>query len=141
MKTKGNLWSSVLVRFSLGMWCLIYATEGRCTIEVTLTPVDPPITILVNGGSFDYGVDIENVGSSSVTFDAWIEAVLPNDSLFGPIILRDDLVLPASGLLTRAMTQSVPSGAPWGWYTYRCNAGAYPDSVIDSDEFTFFKNP
>jgi hypothetical protein len=141
MKRRSNLWLSVLVKFALGMWCLIYATEGRSTIQVTLTPVDPPITILVNGGSFDYHIDIENVGSSSVTFDAWIEAVLPNGSLYGPIILRDDLVLPVGGLLTRAMTQTVPSSAPWGTYTYRCNAGAYPDSIVDSDEFTFFKNP
>ncbi|TKJ41215.1 hypothetical protein CEE37_06000 [candidate division LCP-89 bacterium B3_LCP] len=139
MKSKSSLWWTAFVRFSLCVCCLIYVAEARSTLQVTLTPVDPPVTIPVYGGSFDYILDIENVGSVSDTFDTWIEAVLPDTTLFGPIILREGLELPSGGLLTRTMTQNVPFGAPYGTYTYRCNAGEYPGTIIDSDEFTFLK--
>lgn len=121
------------------LFCLEMYPVLTPEIAVTLTPVDPPIIIPVYGGSFDYIVEIENNGSSTVTFDAWIEAVFPSGSVMSPVILREDLTLPAGGLLTRQMTQVVPSQAPYGTYTYRCNAGDYPDSILAAGEFNFWK--
>jgi len=108
---------------------------------ITLTPHNPPITIPAGGGSFSFDVRIENHAVLSVPFDAWIEAVLPNGGVYGPIILRQNLNLPSGGMLFRPnLNQTVPGGAPAGEYLYRLRAGDYSDSIIvSSDSFSFVK--
>ena len=110
-----------------GLW--VGETPTPPELAVTLTPVNPPIVIPAGGGSFDYTVQIANTGTAPATFDAWIEAVLPGGSTFGPIILRESITLPVGMTLFRAMTQNVPANAPPGLYSYRCNAGYHPDVV------------
>jgi hypothetical protein len=83
-------------------------------------------------------VDIENTGSMIYTFDAWIEVVLPNGSVYGPIILRN-LTLNQGGSVIRNLSQVVPAGAPSGEYTFRLEVGNYPDDVWNSDSFGFEK--
>ncbi|MBL7192237.1 agmatine deiminase family protein [bacterium] len=109
-------------------------------LEVTLTPENPPIVIPAQGGSFNYNLNIANTGLTQQTFDGWIEAVLPSGTVYGPIILRQNLTLPAGGSITRQLTQAVPGGAPAGEYTYRLAAGINPTIIYDFDEFTFEKS-
>lgn len=108
-------------------------------INVTLSPQNPPIVIPPAGGSFQYSVNIVN-SQTPLTFDVWTEAVLPNSSIYGPILLRQNITLPAGGQLGRTLTQNVPASAPSGTYTYRCKAGEYPTTVYDMDDFTFSKS-
>ena len=108
-------------------------------LEVTLTPTNPPIIIPANGGTFEYSVNIENIGTGGTVFDAWIEADIPGGTTVSPIILRPGLNLGAGGVLFREMAQFVPAGAPAGNYTYRLAVGMYPNTVYDADEFGFSK--
>jgi len=109
-------------------------------LAATLTPINPPIVIPSGGGSFDYTVEIENIGSSAAAFDGWIEADLPTGTTFGPIILRENITLPVGGMVNRTLTQYVPGAAPAGTYTYRLNVGYHPDVVLAFDEFTLTKS-
>ena len=118
---------------------LFTTTTAVPSLEVTLTPVNPPIIIPPSGGSFDYDLSIENIGGSPVNFDGWVEVVMPNSSVYGPIILRTGLSLNPGSSIMRNMTQNVPYSAPAGDYTYRCNVGVHPESVWASDEFDFSK--
>ena len=111
-------------------------------LNVTLTPHNPPIQIPAGGGSFLFDILIENNGAAGVVFDGWTVAILPDSSIFGPIILRTGLFLAAGGSILREdMTQFVPPAAPSGDYIYTANVGLYPDNIIDSDSFPFEKLP
>jgi hypothetical protein len=107
-------------------------------ISITMTPVNPPIIIPAGGGSFNYTVTIANQDSITVTFDAWIYAVLPSGFYYGPVINRT-LTLTGGASLVRTMTQFVPGGAPPGMYSYIGYVGDFPDVVWDSSYFNFTK--
>lgn len=110
------------------------------TIEINLIPYQTPIIIPAGGGSFGYTVDITNHGTTAANFDAWIDVLLPDSSLFGPLILRIDLQIPAGGIITRPnMVQNVPASAPAGNYTYQGHLGQYPVETWSLDFFTFEK--
>jgi len=141
MKGKSNLERTVFFQFLLYVCCLVCAIEAKSEINVTLTAIDPPVFLPVSGGSFDYNLRIDNTGSATDTFDAWIEVTLPDSTPFGPLIVHDGLDLPAGALVTRRMTQDVPYRAPWGMYIYHCNIGEYPVTIADSDTFHFYKAP
>ena len=114
--------------------------DGGVSLAVTLIPENPPIVIPAGGGAFNYSVDIENISGGTMTFDAWVEAVLPNGSVYGPIILRTGLSLNSGSSILRNLNQNIPGSAPAGTYTYRLNTGNHPDNVIASDEFEFDKS-
>ena len=120
--------------------CIMYTVSSIAPeVTVALTPVNPPIIIPAGGAAFDYIVDIDNIGTSTIVFDVWIDVVLPGGTVFGPIILRTDVSLPAGVSIFRTMSQNVPGGAPSGSYTYRCSVGTYPATIIAADEFDFTK--
>lgn len=108
-------------------------------LAVTLEPLGAPIIIPPHGGSFDYIITLVNNGSSSVEADAWIDVVLPNGNVYGPVIIRT-IVLAGGGQIIRTLTQSVPPNAPSGTYTYRAQMGNYPDIIYAEDSFEFEKS-
>ena len=73
-----------------------------------------------------------------MTFDAWLDATLPNGATFGPILNRT-LTIPGGASISRDLTQYVPGGAPTGSYSYNGYVGEHPDVVWDSDSFDFTK--
>lgn len=110
-------------------------------LTVTLTPVDPPIVLPASGGSFDYQVEIVNNMQDPVDYDVWVDLILPNGTLYGPLISRTDLTMPVGGTLSRQMTQSVPGGAPEGVYMYVVHTGDFVTStIIHEDSFPFEKD-
>lgn len=120
--------------------CILFTTPVSAPgMTVTLTPVNPPIIIPIGGGTFSFLVQITNNGTGPQTFDAWTEAVLPNGSTYGPILLRTGLTLPGGGALNRTLNQNVPGSAPAGAYTLCCKTGLYPATVYASDDFPFTK--
>ena len=120
--------------------CILFSTSLEAPeLTVTLTPVNPPIVIPAIGGSFEFSVDIENTGTAAAMFDGWIEAVLPDSTVVGPLLLRNNINLAAGATLYRDMTQTVPGIAPTGDYIYRCLVGTYPSTVVDQDSFAFIK--
>ena len=111
-------------------------------ITITLTPQNPPIQIPAGGGSFLYDITIENNDVMNVTFDGWTMAVLPNGSVYGPLILRSGLSLaPGGSIIREDMEQLVPGNAPAGAYYYLGYIGVYPDNIVDSDSIYFEKLP
>jgi hypothetical protein len=112
---------------------------GKPRLRAAAEPLNPPVIIPAEGGNFDFTLTIANTTDSSVTFDAWTKAVLPNGSPYGPIILRQNLTLAAGDSLARQFTQSIGSSAPTGQYQYNLYTGRYPDTCWARDGFTFEK--
>ncbi len=110
-------------------------------LMVELTPLSPPIQIPTSGGSFSLRAEVSNNTARSITFDAWTEAILPGGNVYGPIVLRNNLLIPPGYTIMRQLLQNVPGYAPAGSYTYVGKVGVYPDSVIDDDSFPFTKIP
>ncbi|MBU0520099.1 T9SS type A sorting domain-containing protein [bacterium] len=113
---------------------------GTTDLTVTAAPVDPPISLPVIGGSFDYNVVIANNIQTPVTYDVWIDLVLPNGNIYGPLLTRTGLTMPTSGSLARTLSQSIPGGAPAGLYLYQVHSGVYlTGAIIAEDSFPFEK--
>ncbi len=108
-------------------------------LHLTLTPHNPPIRIPAGGGTIVFDALIENTADSAITFDAWTEVVLPNTMVYGPLILRSNLVIPALSTIMRQISQTVPGIAPPGNYVYVGNAGSHPGNVMATDSFPFTK--
>lgn len=109
-------------------------------VTVSLTPRNPPISIPAAGGNFRYTLELHNATTLPIAFDLWIDMVLPDGSVYGPIITRANLNLPGQTTLTRAMTQAIPAGAPAGLYLYRCHIGdQHAGQVLHEDAFPFQK--
>ena len=114
----------------------IYQVEDLLTIA--LIPVNPPIIIPAGGGSFDFQVEIANIVDIPAGFDAWIDVVMPDSTIYGPLILRQGIMLGAGGVLSRDMNQYVPGSAPPGTYTYRLRIGVYANQFIWEEASFFF---
>jgi hypothetical protein len=109
-------------------------------VEITMTPLNPPIVIPAAGGSFEFNVTLTNNDTIAHTFDAWIMAQMPDSSWFGPALGPVDLTLEASASLTRLRIQAVPGAAPPGDYWYEGRVGTYPDTILDTSGFAFTKS-
>lgn len=105
---------------------------------ITLTPFNPPVKIAPSGGSFDYNIAVSNNDTTSLTFNVWTMATLPDGKLYGPII-QVQITLPAGWSGNGDLTLDVPEYAPPGNYTYHGYIGIYPNEVWDSDSFIFEK--
>ncbi|TKJ41075.1 hypothetical protein CEE37_05255 [candidate division LCP-89 bacterium B3_LCP] len=109
------------------------------TVEITITPSNPPIYIPSSGGSFDFTVNLLNMVPSPVACDAWIMVQLPDESWYGPVLGPVSVDLAAGSSLSRERTQNVPASAPPGEYIYEGRVGFYPDMAWDYGNFTFEK--
>ena len=119
---------------------LVKKSDGSSPLTVTLTPLNPPIIIPANGGSFSFNIEGSNTGAIAETFDLWTTATLPGGSVYGPIINVPDLTLGAGASIDRDRTQSVPAAAPAGNYIYDACIGNYPDEILAQDHFEFTKS-
>ena len=108
-------------------------------VTVSMTAVSPPIILPPTGGSFDYNASIFNGEAAPQTFSVWIMVQLPNGIWWGPALGPVNLTLPPNFTLTRTRTQSVPASAPAGNYLYEGRVGTYPNTIWDSDNFSFIK--
>lgn len=108
-------------------------------VTITVDPVNPPIIIPAGGGNFDYTITITNNEAAAVTFDVWLDVMLPGGTVYGPIIFRPDINLPVGGSIVRTMTQVIPEGAPTGGYQFQGHVGQYPGQVWAEDAFGFVK--
>ena len=109
-------------------------------VDITLTPINPPIQIPASGGRFSFNVAIQNVSATPQTFDAWIMQKLPSGSWQGPMIGPVNLTLTPGFTLTRTRNQNVPGSAMAGVYTYIGYVGLYATSTKwDSSYFNYTK--
>lgn len=116
-----------------------YFDQTYYDVAVTLTPTNPPITIPVSGGSFDYNILLQNNEATTAGLDAWILVQLPDGSLFGPLLGPANLTMPSGGSIDRDRTQFVPGGAPAGDYQLIGYVGVYPTTIWASSGFDLTK--
>ena len=114
-------------------------TYAGSDLTITLEPQGAPIVIPASGGSFDYNVTIENTGTSTIDFHAWVDVMMP-DSTWRDLLLRSGLMLGQGASINRSMTQNVPQRASAGDYVYWGHVGEYPNNPLDEDSFTFEKS-
>jgi len=99
-------------------------------MEVTITPVSPPIVIPANGGSFPYNLNVHNLTTQSQTFAVWNKFRTPSGSYiaaFGPIMRT----LPGGANPTRVLNQNVAATVPSGTIYYISYIGTYPSTIQD----------
>jgi hypothetical protein len=109
-------------------------------LDLTLTPINPPIVIPASGGSFSYNISLTNNESSTYSFDGWIMQYTPGGVWQGPMLGPISVTLAAGANLTRLRVQSVPGTAAPGTYTYRGYVGDYSNLKWDSSGFDYTKS-
>jgi hypothetical protein len=118
----------------------IYGIPAAPFLDVTMTPVNPPIVVPAQGGTFQFNASVINWGPAQ-PFYVWARIKYPNGTYttptIGPVIINP----PVWTNVTRLRMQNVPSTWPSGQYTY-LGYGAvtvtYP--ALDSSSFTFTKS-
>lgn len=116
-----------------------YTSPGS-DLQIALTPINPPIVIPSGGGSFDYVLEVANNGVNPLGADIWCDVLLPNGSVYGPVLGPVSVTLNPGFVGTRNRTQNVPGNAPAGTYQYRGYIGVYPSTISDSSSFSFSKS-
>jgi hypothetical protein len=108
-------------------------------VDVTLTPINPPIQIPAQGGSFSFTAQVANNGASPATFSAWIMQYTPQSQWQGPMLGPISLTVPGGITVSRVRNQNVPGSAAPGVYTYRGYVGQYSTVKWDSSSFEYTK--
>jgi hypothetical protein len=103
-----------------------------------------PVSVVMEGSSesayrgtdFSFDVTLKNWGDANQTFDAWLDAIMPNHNpapgnpQMGPI----PLTLSPDQTVTRTLQISVPENAPLADnYRLKVSIGTYPDDIINCD--------
>jgi len=120
---------------------LIRLESEEPRLSITLTPTNPPIEVPASGGMFEFNALLQNPTDYPIVFDAWTEVDLINGNTYGPILLRHNLTLQASGQFDVTLSQNIPGFLLAGVYTFRGCVGTFPEIILDSSEFTFEKLP
>ena len=119
---------------------LNWITGAGCPLDLTVTPDNPPIVIPRRGGVFSFDGMIVNTSETTQWFDAWTEAILPNQNTYGPIILVENIGLQPFGVMTpQNVRTQVPRFAPAGEYLFIVKIGNYPVDVCAEASFPFTK--
>jgi len=121
-------------------WYDIGDCPPECPLTIDLTPHPAYPQIPAWGGMFTWDVLIANTTETTVWFDGWTMALLPNNNLYGPILLRENLGIGPYGVMnpTGVRTQ-VPRFAPAGEYMFIARVGDYPEDVCMEASFPFEK--
>jgi hypothetical protein len=111
------------------------------SVEIILTPIDPPMMIGPFGGMFGYNIAVTNNTATPQSFQIWTKARLPHGNLYGPLAGPIQInSQPPGTTYSRLRNQIVPANAPGGTYLYIGYAGNYPGMIADSSWFQFTKN-
>jgi len=119
----------------------LYYNHGGPTpnFSVDTSPVNPPIVIPGNGGSFQYNVNVTNNGTTQANFALWNKVRSAGGSwylVFGPITRS----LPGGASPSRILAQTIAGTIPAGTNTFITYVGLYPNQISDSSYFTFTKS-
>jgi hypothetical protein len=105
-------------------------------LSITVTPIDPPIVIPPEGGSFEYQLSVVNTSDVTKTFDLWLTTAGSGpDRTRGPFTR----MLAPGASLSRTLRMTIPGGAPAGSYTQTGSIGTFPTADV-SDSFAFEKS-
>jgi hypothetical protein len=105
-------------------------------VDVTLTPLSPPIAIPAAGGTYSYTAAAHNTTASLQAFCAWCKIKYPNGTWTGYVLGPLNLNIPASLTVSRNRNQSVPGSwaagnyQHWGWTAPAGTFNAYDSSFF-----------
>jgi hypothetical protein len=106
---------------------------------VNTTPINPPITIPANGGSFQYNINVHNLSTQVQTGSVWNKvrnSLNQYTQVFGPVTRT----LPAGANPSRVFTQTIAGSISSGTLYFITYMGTYPSIVQDSSFFTITKS-
>jgi hypothetical protein len=108
-------------------------------LSLALEPVNPPIIIPPEGGSFLYTTQAQDT-SGWATFDAWGDLRQPDGQITNSFLVRSDIHLLAGQTLLRQLQAHLSSMALPGTYWLRAYLGDHPSqTVVAADSFSFVK--
>ena len=110
------------------------------SVEIMLTPFNPPIIISPAGGTFEFNIQGINSGESPATLQVWCDVNLPSGGHYGPTLGPATVTIQGGSSIDRDRIQVVPGNAPSGIYTYNAYLGNYPNTVFAEDSFEFEKS-
>ena len=97
----------------------------RSSVNVAIVPDEWPINIPSIGGSFSFTLHVTNHTADTQLFDFWVDVMLPDSAVHGPIILREGISFDPNQSIARETEQAVPGNAPPGEYLYMAHTGDY----------------
>jgi hypothetical protein len=112
------------------------------TLDVTLTPINPPIIIPAGGGTFSFNASLTRLLGPMAPYVVWTRIKNPNGTYTGNILGPITINTPVGTTVTRTRNQNVPGTWAVGVYTYLGYVNdtfTYP--AIDSSSFNFTKTP
>ncbi|MFH1862367.1 MAG: T9SS type A sorting domain-containing protein [bacterium] len=108
-------------------------------LDITLTPINPPIEIPSSGGAFQYDITITNTGSVAHICQVWCNITLPTGQLYGPTLGPIVITVSPGATINRIRNQNIPGTARAGTYYYNGYVGAIPSNIWDQSSFSFVK--
>jgi hypothetical protein len=109
-------------------------------LNVTMTPIAPPIIIPANGGSFQFNATVQRTQAPQTAFYAWARNRYPNGTYSGNLLGPVNINPPVGVTVTRTRTQVVDAAwlAGVNYYVgYANTVVGYPP--IDADSFAWTK--
>ncbi len=113
--------------------------NGSHYLDCQVDPVNPPIIIPSQGGSFQCQIAVSNNSKHDAILDGWIEVKLPNGNLYGPIHSAVGVTFTGGGTVQYTIGENVPGMAPAGAYSYRLCLGKMGNGTFVMDSFDFTK--
>jgi len=93
------------------------------------------------GDTVEFNVSVRNSSPSPRMTDLWIMLAIPGSTTGKELVHQDSLRLAHGDSLSKSKKLRIPEYGPPGTYALELHLGAYPDSTIVSDIFTFEKLP
>jgi hypothetical protein len=110
-------------------------------LDVTLTPINPPIVVRAQGGNFNFNISLQRTVAPQAPYTVWARIKNPDGSYTAPTLGPVTINTPVGLNVTRLRNQTIPGTWAAGVYSYlgyANNTFAYP--AIDSSSFTFTKS-
>ncbi|TKJ41017.1 hypothetical protein CEE37_04960 [candidate division LCP-89 bacterium B3_LCP] len=107
--------------------------------------VDLPNMIYVvpaEGDTLSYDITVSNRYDENITLFFWMEAMLPDGSVYGPFVGPVEFSIAPGDTITRLRELIIPPGAPPGIYKIYGRLGVpyiIPPTIFDEDYFTVQK--
>ncbi|MCX6640235.1 MAG: T9SS type A sorting domain-containing protein [bacterium] len=117
----------------------IVTSGGVASWDVNTSPVNPPVIIPANGGSFPYNINVHNLGTTPGTISLWNKVRDASNlytNVFGPVTRT----LPGGANPSRIFNQTIAGTISSGTLYFISYVGTYPNTIADSSFFTITKS-
>jgi hypothetical protein len=120
--------------------CFLAGSQSG-SLNVVMTPINPPIVVPANGGQFQFNATAQRTQAPQTAFWVWARDRYPDGTYTGNLLGPVNINPPVGVTVTRQRTQVVPSSWPAGVHYYIGYANptvSYP--AADADSFSWTKS-